>query len=108
MKILQIIDTLLIGGAEDVVANLSIGLRKRGHNVAVLLLSTSENTANEMKLRKAKIPIFYLHSKKYSATSIFEAEEIIKNFQPEIINSHLSGYYYSYLIHKKVAAKTVH
>jgi len=108
MRILLIIDSLSVGGAEDVATNLSVSLKKNKQKVALLVLSKKIETPNYKKLCVASVEIFFMTKRKYSCASLREARNIIKKFNPDIINSSLSGYYYSFLLRKASKAKIVH
>lgn len=60
MKILFYIHSLVIGGAETIVVNEMISLKKRGVNVA-LIVNKTENTFLEEKVLKENIKIYYLN-----------------------------------------------
>ncbi|MEI8061224.1 MAG: glycosyltransferase [Candidatus Berkelbacteria bacterium] len=110
MKILQIIDTLLVGGAEDVAINLAIGFKESGHDSNILILTKEKSKKNIKKLKLAGIKILTLKSPRYSIASILEVKRIIKDFQIDIIQTHRSGFYYflSNLMTKKVFVNTAH
>ncbi|MCX6810603.1 MAG: glycosyltransferase [Candidatus Berkelbacteria bacterium] len=108
LKVLQIIDSLQVGGAEDIVTNLSTGLKKNDCEVFVVLLSKKHTTKYTKKLDQAKIKIFFTSSKKYSLASLAEVKSLVTKLNPDIIHSHLSGYLYSFLIGGRRQSKNVH
>lgn len=57
MKILQIIDSLNVGGAERLLLNFSPAARKRGHDVVVMNLSDSSHSPVESELRSLGTPV---------------------------------------------------
>ena len=60
MKVLFYIHSLVIGGAETIVVNEMISLKKRGINVA-LIVNKTEDTFLEEKVLKENIKIYYLN-----------------------------------------------
>ncbi len=99
MRILHIIPTLGCGGAETLVCNLAIQQAKIGHNVKIVLLEplhyTFENfiSKNELlrlvSIEKISTQIQFSFLKKSVKLSNDEFDEIISNFSPHVIHSHL-------------------
>jgi len=110
MRILQIIDSLVVGGAQDVATNLAIGFKKSGHESRILLLKNESFKKNRDRLRIALVKVKHLNCPIYSISSILEVEKVIRDFQPDIIQTHLSGFFYflSNLRLKKPIVHTVH
>ncbi|MCD6580070.1 glycosyltransferase family 4 protein [bacterium] len=86
MRILLIIDSLTIGGAERIVINLAKHFVKKGNSVAILTLRNANYFKNELK----NIPVFCVNKKgKIDFTTIYKIRSIIKKFKPDMINTHL-------------------
>jgi glycosyltransferase involved in cell wall biosynthesis len=99
MKILHVIPTLGCGGAEVLVANLAIQQVKAGHDVRIVILEpfhyTFENFISKDELLKLVIieqistKIYFSIFKKKAVLSNYEFNDIVLNFLPNIIHSHL-------------------
>ena len=86
MKVLFIIDSLTIGGAERVVVNLAKQLKKTGYETAILILRNVNFFKDELK----NIPVFSVNKKeKFDLSVAFRIKKIINKFKPDIINTHL-------------------
>lgn len=99
MKILFYIHSLVIGGAETIVVNEMINLKKSGIDV-VLVVNKSENTYLEQKVNKYHIKVYYLNkpyptskfgklvwkinNRMISYKKLFDS--IIENEHPDIIH----------------------
>lgn len=87
MKILFIITGLGIGGAEKIVTSLADELVKQGHNIVIAYLygeALVTPTNNNIKLVNLR-----LHSLKDILPSIIKLRNLIKDYQPDIVHSHL-------------------
>ena len=101
MKIIQAIASLLSGGAETVVEQLSIELKRQGHEVIVLVLDNfyeEKVEINRIKnLKENKIDVISLNRKPSSRDikPFLKLNKIIQKFQPEIIHFHseIVGFY---------------
>ena len=80
MNILQVITELYPAGAERIVANLCIGLKEQGHNVAVVSIQPlPKNSIIVDELIENKIPIKSLNLTKFTPWRIFKLKKIIKS-----------------------------
>jgi len=99
MKILQLVSSFGIGGAEKFVADLSVELKAQGHEVTILVLDHAKDVGKDPDYEKNIIE--YLNEKQVQVIhvgekarrrpfTIFSAlNKTIKNFNPDIIHSHL-------------------
>jgi glycosyltransferase involved in cell wall biosynthesis len=88
--IFQIIPNLGSGGAERIVADLSLGLTSRGFNLLIICLYGSENTIIENELIKNKIQIIYLNKRRGPDFRIFiKIYKLINDYRPDVVHSHL-------------------
>jgi glycosyltransferase involved in cell wall biosynthesis len=90
MKIIQVITELRPGGAERVLAELCIGLRRRGHDVTVVALEPLPRESviiNE--LREHGIAIESVNLTKSAPWRIFRLRALLKRLQPDVVHSHL-------------------
>lgn len=93
MKILQIIDTLNVGGAEKVFVNMCNILHENNHNVAAFFILNAgildENIYPEIKRYELK------REKKWGFSSMYNANNIFKNY--DILHCH-SRHVYRYIV----------
>ena len=86
MKIIHLITGLPIGGAEKVVLTLSSGMQSKGHEVAIVSIS-SENQFPE-----TSTPLVFLNISKNPTTwlqGFKKWKSFLKEFQPDILHVHL-------------------
>lgn len=96
MNILQIIPELGFGGAETMCVNLSIDLKKLGHNVYVASLY-SKKTPLCTRLENEGIEIFYLDKKRGLDISLFQKiRKLIIVKKIEVVHSHLYAFKYAH------------
>lgn len=92
-KILQIIDTLNVGGAEKVFVNMCNILHENNHNVAAFFILNAgildENIYPEIKRYELK------REKKWGFSSMYNANNIFKNY--DILHCH-SRHVYRYIV----------
>lgn len=108
MKVLQIIPTLNMAGAEIMCENLTYELIKKGHDVVVVSLYALHSPITE-RLENKGIKIYYLNKKKGMDLSIIHRiKKVIRVEQPDVVHTHLDSLKYVGLatIFKKI--KIVH
>jgi glycosyltransferase involved in cell wall biosynthesis len=89
MKILHIINSLAGGGAEKLVAELSVLMNSGNDTCSVLILTDSLNVYKE-KLESQGVLVYSLNEKKINSLSCFKAIcSFLKNNDYDIINAHL-------------------
>lgn len=90
MKILGVIDSLGSGGAQRQMVNLLIGLKEKGHDVAVFVYHPKYKFYFEV-IKNAGIPIYHVHlNKGFSFKVIFKIVSLVRNFRFEVIISFLN------------------
>jgi glycosyltransferase involved in cell wall biosynthesis len=97
MRICHIIANLYAGGAQTFVVLLAIEQKKTGNDVSVVLIDRFNNSPFETfltaQLKENDIPVFTLDRKPGKNFSILKSflrlNKIVKQLQPEIINTHL-------------------
>ena len=90
MKILGVIDSLGSGGAQRQMVNLLIGLKEKGHDVAVFVYHPKYKFYFEI-IKNAGIPIYQAHlNKGFSFKVIFRLINIIQKYRFEVIISYLN------------------
>jgi glycosyltransferase involved in cell wall biosynthesis len=89
MKILQVIDSLALGGAEVLAANLYTGLRERGLFCEYYLLR-GERTPLERKLADLGARIHVpLRASVYSPRHLCALRELLREFEYDLVHVHL-------------------
>lgn len=87
MKILQVITSLQIGGAEKLVAEISPMLREKGHEVDVLAFAgTGPNFIHLLEEKGIKVYTFGEHVNVYNPTFIPKLAKMMKGY--DIIHTH--------------------
>jgi glycosyltransferase involved in cell wall biosynthesis len=89
MKVLHIISTLGIGGAETLVSELAVSQKIAGLNVAVYVL-VKTGTHLEDQLVKNGVPVTYGVGGWYSFRQLIPLSKYVKVFKPDIVHSHLT------------------
>lgn len=99
MKILQLVSSFGIGGAEKFVAELSVELKQQGHDITVLVLDRAidvgkdpDYEANLIKyLNDNGITVIHVGDKarKRPFAILSMLNKTISDFQPDVIHSHL-------------------
>lgn len=88
MKILQVITSLLPGGAEKIVTDLSLGLKDRSHEVDIVVFDGSD-TPFKQRLKKNGCRVFYLGHSFFSPLNIPALRRMIADY--DIVHSHNSS-----------------
>jgi glycosyltransferase involved in cell wall biosynthesis len=90
LRILQVIPSLGIGGAEQMVGHLLLGL-SRTNDVAGVTLYPARNSLTEKRLRHARVPLWHLEKHNGFAPKIFSSlARVVREFQPHVVHTHLS------------------
>lgn len=97
MKICHLVPNLYAGGAQTFIILLAIEQKKLGHDVFIILIDNYNHSDFEVylfnQIKQYNIQIFSLQRKPGRNFTIFKSfmllNRIIKNTNPEIINSHL-------------------
>lgn len=89
MKILHIIDTLFMGGAENVLIGLASGQKKLGHEVVVMPLICPVETPVRRKIEEKGVPVkpFMTKGSYYNPKLIFKIAKVVNQF--DIVHVHL-------------------
>lgn len=90
MRITQFIESLVIGGAERMVARLCLELQERGHDVSVICFQERGEMARD--LEAAGIPIVELNKKGGfglgTAKTAWKLAQELKRLRPDVLHSH--------------------
>lgn len=96
MRILQLIDSLAIGGAERMAVNYANALYDR---VEVSALCSTRQEGPLRELIKPEVPYLYLARKRrLDVAAVFRLKRFIKQHQIEIIHAHGSSYFIAALV----------
>lgn len=107
MKILHVINALEVGGAERLLVEALPLMKKKGHEVEVLLLQSTGDLFEE-QLQEQGIRINALNAKggRYSPLNILKLTRMIKQY--DVIHTHLfPSQYWAAIAHKMKSAKNV-
>lgn len=89
LKILLVIHSLKTGGAENMVRNLARELVLQGHGVRVVSLHSADTQVGH-QMRACDIDVVGLEKAKgFDPRTVFRLATIIKDFDPDVIHTHL-------------------
>lgn len=92
MKILQLIPTLLDGGAEKFVCELSIELMNSGHSVLLVQIDSRKGSALPKLVSKANLPHLCLWRKRFlDINFFFRLLSLLIRYKPDVIHTHLGS-----------------
>ncbi len=90
MRILHILPTLIVSGAENMAASLMLGLAKT-HEVAAVSVHSASNSVIEETLTRAGIPIWFLGKRDGFNPRMYGAlDRVFRSVRPHVVHSHLS------------------
>src|SRR5258708_5507156 len=90
LRVLHIIPSFGIGGAEQMAGHLMVGLSE-SHDVAAAGLYPAMNTPIEERLTQARIPLWNLGKRTGFDPRMFSAlDRVFKEFQPDVVHTHMS------------------
>ena len=90
LRVLQILPSFGVGGAEQLAGHLMVGLSE-SHDVTAVGLYPAMNTSIEHKLRRAHIPIWHLGKRPgFDPRLYFALDRVLKQVRPQIVHTHLS------------------
>ncbi|MFD2828776.1 glycosyltransferase [Leeuwenhoekiella polynyae] len=96
MRVLQLIDSLEIGGAERMAVNYANALHKR---IAVSALCVTRKEGALKALIDPEIPYLYLERKRrLDLAAVWRLKRFIKKHQIEVIQAHGSSYFIGFLV----------
>lgn len=108
MKIIQVIPSFDLAGAEIMCENLIYALAKLGHEVVAVSLY-DRKTAISKRLEKKNIKVYYLGKKPGFDISIYKKiKNIFKSESPDVVHTHLYVTKYVFPVAKKLKIKVIH
>jgi glycosyltransferase involved in cell wall biosynthesis len=115
MKIVHIINSLEIGGAENLLVNLANGQIENGHQVFVFSLFRNDFRGNIEKLDSRVTFLEFNSEKRFSFNLSRKIKNNLEKINPDVIHSHLAYpvlnlfvYYFSNLFKKEKRVHTMH
>ena len=109
MRIVQIIPTFGVGGAETMCEGLCRQLQKDGHEVFAVSLS-GDRTMITDRMEQAGIPLFYLDKALGSGFQcVGQLKKLLRELHPQVIHTHLHALKYAALASRNIPiVHTVH
>ncbi len=90
MRVLQIVPTLTVGGAERVAALLALHLHRSGYATGLLSLYDPPGTWFESELRAEGVPLFFLAKRPgLDPRMIGRIARVLRVFRPDVLHTHL-------------------
>lgn len=96
MKVLQLVDTLTVGGTERMAVNISNVLSKEGVPNRLLVSRKGGGLENQVENREN---LFFLHKKNFFDIRAFrKLVRSIQDFNPTVVHAHSSSIYWAVLV----------
>ncbi|MBC7329579.1 glycosyltransferase [bacterium] len=113
IRLLQIIPSLDIGGAQRFLVDLCKNFDKEKFEIAVCVLVRKTHSFLESELRRNRIPMFFLNLRwTFHPLTISRLTNLFKSFKPDVIHTHLRAIRYvlipSHLARIPVHIHTIH
>lgn len=109
IKVMMVIPTLSIAGAERVVTDLALNIDKTVFDVEIVVLFASTDTAYEKILKKNNIKITFLNKKiGFDVSVMFKLRKLIKDKSPDVIHAHLNTLLYLSVIPRQYIGKIIY
>lgn len=112
MRVVIVVPSLVVGGAENMVAQLVSNINKEDFNVRLIVMSDNIGTNIDLIVKKAGVDVVYLGKKLgFSLKALQDISKKLTDFQPDIIHTHLSSWVYVFfwsLIHHIKIVHTIH
>jgi glycosyltransferase involved in cell wall biosynthesis len=90
VRVMQLIPSLTVGGAERMVAILTRHLRLSGHTVSVVSMYPPRRTWIEDELRSEGVPLHFLGKRRgFDARMVPRIARILRQFRPDVLHTHM-------------------
>jgi glycosyltransferase involved in cell wall biosynthesis len=97
LRVLQVVPTLTVGGAERLAALLARHLRRAGHDAAVVSLYPPAGTWIEAELRADGVPLHFLDKRPGPDVRMLpRLARLVAAFRPDVVHTHLYALQYVY------------
>jgi glycosyltransferase involved in cell wall biosynthesis len=109
LRVLQVLPSFRVGGAEQMASHLMLGLTAT-HDVAAVGLSSASNSVLEQRLRSAHVPLWHFGKRVGFDPRVYGLlEQVVREFRPHIIHTHLSVLRYVFPISlRRAETRIVH
>jgi hypothetical protein len=108
IRVLQVLPSFEVGGAERVALHLMESLDKDRYQVAAASLSSSSGTDFESGLERLKVSFWHLDKKRgFDAAVLLSFDRLLRTFAPHVIHTHLHVLKYTLLpsVLRRIPAK---
>ncbi len=107
MRIVQVITSLNLGGAQTLLENLSYGLKEAGQDVIVISLENNHSSTAE-RIENRGIKIIYLDKHPhYDSSIVGKLSKVLQKLNPDIIHAHNIKKAYVYLAARKAGLNKI-
>lgn len=107
MRIVQIITSLDLGGAQTLLENLSYGLQEAGQEVIVISLEDNHSSTAQ-RIEERGIQVIYLDKHPhYDPSIVGKLSPILRDLKPDIIHAHNIKKAYVYLAARKAGLSNI-
>ena len=97
MRILHVVGSFAVGGAEQLTAHILAGFKQLGHEAAAVSLFGPQDSHLEEFLRQREVPVYHLSKRiGFDPRVLPRLGHVLRNFQPDILHSH--GYVLAYTL----------
>lgn len=97
-RVAILVPSLVVGGAENMVAQLIKSIDKKKYDVLLIVMSSKNRTYINTVIEELDIKLIYMDKKVgFSINSFISTFKILTKFKPQIIHTHLSSWVYVFL-----------
>ena len=90
LRVLHIVPSFGVGGAEQMAGHLMVGLSET-HDVSAVGLYPARHSSIERKLMRANIPLWHLGKRPgFDPRLFFSLDRVLKQVRPQVVHTHLS------------------
>jgi glycosyltransferase involved in cell wall biosynthesis len=112
IKIAIVVPSLVIGGAENMAAQLAANIDKNRFCVELLVMSSPKETNIEKTVKDAGVKTVYFNKELgFSIKTLWVVYKYLNQFKPDVVHTHLSGCVYAIpwaLLHGVTMLHTIH
>ncbi len=109
MRILQVVPTLQVGGAERVAGLLAREQRRAGHAAELAVLYAPEGGPWEEALRRDAVPLHFLgKGPGFDPRAAWRLGRLVRRLRPEVVHTHLYAFKYALAARPAARFRLVH
>lgn len=98
IRVVILVPSLVVGGAENMVAQLLKNIDKEKNDVLLIVMSSKNRTYINALIEGLGIKLIYMNKKDgFSLNAFISTFKILTKFKPQIIHTHLSSWVYAFL-----------